>query len=211
MRTIGVVTVSRSDYGLYRPVLQRIQQDSELELHLMVSGPHLSPERGYTVRDIEEEGYAVAERIETVLSSDTSEGIAKSIGLGVIGFGQAFARSRPDILLILGDRSEMYAAAVAALPFTLPVAHMSGSEAASETPGGPLRHSITKLSHLHFVPTETVRARLVSMGEEPWRVTLVGAPSADEIIVERLKTVPLGASLVAKRFHDLAPLEPVEG
>ncbi|MEA3351092.1 MAG: UDP-N-acetylglucosamine 2-epimerase, partial [Chloroflexota bacterium] len=107
MRTIGVVTVARSDYGVYLPLIKRIKADAELELQLIVAGMHLSPEFGYTVKEIEKDGFEINERVEMLLSSDTPEGISKSMGLGTIGFAQTYARSRPDILLVLGDRFEM--------------------------------------------------------------------------------------------------------
>jgi UDP-N-acetylglucosamine 2-epimerase (non-hydrolysing)/GDP/UDP-N,N'-diacetylbacillosamine 2-epimerase (hydrolysing) len=181
VRTIGVVTTSRADYGLYRPILRRIQEDPELDLYLFVSGMHLSPEFGMTVQAIEEDGFEVGDRIEMLLSSETPEGISKAMGLGTIGFAQAFARRRPDILLVLGDRFEMHAAVVAALPFKLPVAHIHGGELTEGAIDDAIRHSITKLSHLHFVATETYAQRVVQMGEEPWRVVVSGAPGLDNL------------------------------
>lgn len=181
MRTIGVVTVSRSDYGIYLPILKRIQGDPGLTLHLFVAGMHLSPEFGLTVRAIEADGFEISDRIEMLLSSDTPEGIAKSTGLGVIGFGQAYARFRPDILLVLGDRFEMLAAVIAALPYKLPVAHIHGGESTEGVIDESIRHSITKMSHLHFVSTELHRRRVIQMGEEPLRTVLTGAPSLDNL------------------------------
>jgi len=186
MRTIGVVTVSRSDYGIYLPVLRRIQEDPHLRLHLIVAGMHLSPEFGLTVRAIEQDGFEIGERIEMLLSSDTPEGIAKSMGLGTIGFAQAYARLRPDILLVLGDRFEMHAAVVAALPFKIPVAHIHGGESSEGLIDESIRHSITKMSHLHFASTEFYARRIVQMGEEPWRVVVSGAPSLDNLHNVRL-------------------------
>jgi UDP-hydrolysing UDP-N-acetyl-D-glucosamine 2-epimerase len=186
MRTIGVVTVARSDYGIYRPVLQAIQDDPDLHLQLFVGGMHLSPEFGRTVEAIEEDDFEIAERVEMLLSSHAPEGIAKSMGLGTIGFAQAYARSRPDLLLVLGDRFEMHAAVVAALPFKLPVAHIHGGELTEGAIDDALRHSITKMSHLHFVATEPYAQRVIQMGEEPWRVVVSGAPSLDN-----LRHVPL--------------------
>ena len=124
MRTIGVVTTSRSDYGIYRPLLEQISKDSELDLRLLVSGTHLSAQHGSTVCAIEDDGFAIAERIEMLVPSDTPQGISESTGLGVLGFAKAFGRWRPDILVVLGDRFEMHAAAMAALPFRIPVAHL---------------------------------------------------------------------------------------
>lgn len=181
MRTIGVVTVARSDYGIYLPVLQKIQEDPDLELHLIVSGMHLSTEFGLTVKAIEADGFQIGDRVEMLLSSDAPEGIAKSMGLGTIGFGQAYARLRPDILVVLGDRFEMHAAAVAALPFKIPVAHIHGGEITEGAIDNALRHSMTKLSHLHFVAAGEYARRLIQMGEEPWRVIVSGAPALDSI------------------------------
>lgn len=180
MRRVGVVTVARSDYGIYLPVLRRIMADPQLELRLFVSGAHLSPEFGLTVRDIEAE-FEVHDRIEMLLSSDTPEGMSKSIGLGVTGFAQAYAHHPPDILLALGDRFEMHAAALAALPFKIPVAHLHGGELSQGAIDDSLRHSMTKLSHLHFVSTKEYARRVIQMGEEPWRVFVCGAPSLDNL------------------------------
>lgn len=180
-RTVGVVTVSRSDYGIFLPVLRKIQADPELKLYLVVAGMHLSPEFGSTVRVIEEDGFEINERIEMLLSSDTPEGIAKSMGLGTVGFAQAYARFCPDILLVIGDRFEVHAAVVASLPFKIPVAHIHGGESTEGLIDEPIRHSITKMSHLHFVSTEFYARRIVQMGEEPWRVAVSGAPSLDNL------------------------------
>jgi UDP-hydrolysing UDP-N-acetyl-D-glucosamine 2-epimerase len=190
MRTIGVVTVARSDYGIYLPVLRKIQADAELHLRLIVSGQHLAPEFGLTVEAIEADGFEVAERVEMLLASDAPEAVAKSIGLGVIGFAQAYARSRPDMLLVLGDRFEMYAAALAALPFKIPVAHIHGGELTEGAIDDALRHSMTKLSHLHFVATGEYARRVRQLGEEAWRVTTSGAPSLDNLQAVKLLSAP---------------------
>ena len=188
MRTIAVVTVARSDYGIYVPILRRIQADNNLHLDLLVSGMHLSPEFGLTIKMIETDGFAIGERVEMLLSSDSPEGIAKSIGLGVIGFAQVYSRRRPDILVVLGDRFEMYAAALAALPFKIPVAHIHGGEVTQGAIDDALRHSMTKLSHLHFVSTEEYARRVMQLGEEPWRVIVSGAPSLDNLQTIKLLT-----------------------
>lgn len=190
MRTIGVVTVARSDYGIYLPILRQIQADTDLRLHLIVAGMHLSPEFGLTVRDIEADGFTVDERIEMLLSSDSAEGVAKSIGLGIIGFAQAYSRTLPDILLILGDRFEMLAAAAAALPFTIPLAHLHGGETTEGAIDESIRHAITKMAHLHFVATAAYGQRVMQMGEEAWRVTVSGAPSLDNLRLLNLLTPP---------------------
>jgi len=181
VRTIGVVTTSRADYGIYLPLLKRIKSDPDLRLHLIVSGMHLSPEFGLTVKQIEADGFEIAERVEMLLSSDTPEGIAKSVGVGVMGFAQVYARSRPDILIVLGDRFEMYAAVVAAVPFNIPIAHLHGGELTQGAIDDVLRHSITKMSHLHFVATQEYARRVRQMGEEDWRVIVSGALSLDSL------------------------------
>jgi UDP-N-acetylglucosamine 2-epimerase (non-hydrolysing)/GDP/UDP-N,N'-diacetylbacillosamine 2-epimerase (hydrolysing) len=181
VKTVGVITVARSDYGIYRPVLRRIQANPELDLHLFVTGMHLSPEFGLTMQAIRDDGFEIGDRVEMLLSSDSPEGVAKSMGLGTIGFAQAYSRSRPHMLVVLGDRFEMHAAAVAALPFSIPVAHIHGGELTEGAIDDALRHSITKMSHLHFVATDAYAQRVIQMGEEPWRVVVSGAPSLDNL------------------------------
>ena len=178
---MGVVTVGRSDYGIYLPILKAIQSGPDLDLRLIVSGAHLSPEFGSTIRSLEADGFPIAERVEMLLSSDSPEGVAMSAGLGVMGFAQAFGRFTPDVLLVLGDRFEMQAAVVAALPFNIPVAHIHGGESTEGAIDEQVRHSITKMSHLHFVSTERYAQRVIQMGEDPWRVTVSGAPGLDNI------------------------------
>jgi UDP-N-acetylglucosamine 2-epimerase (non-hydrolysing)/GDP/UDP-N,N'-diacetylbacillosamine 2-epimerase (hydrolysing) len=181
VRTIGVVTVARSDYGIFQPLLRRLEADPGLRLVLFVGGMHLSPEFGLTVQSIQDDGFEIAAKVEMLLSSDTPEGVAKSIGLGVIGFAQAYSQRPPDILVVLGDRFEMMAAALAALPFKIPVAHLHGGEVTRGAMDEALRHSITKLSHLHFVATEEYAQRVAQLGEEAWRITVSGAPSLDNL------------------------------
>ena len=188
MRTIGVITTSRADYGAYLPVLRAIDADPALDLRLLVSGMHLSPEFGLTIQVIEEDGLKIETRVETILSSDTPQGVSKAIGLGITSFAQVFNRFRPDVLVVLGDRYEMYAAAVAALPFRIPVAHIHGGEVTQGAIDDALRHSMTKLSHLHFVATEAYQQRVIQLGEEPWRVTVSGAPSLDNLSAVKLLT-----------------------
>jgi len=175
VRTIGVVSAARSDYGIYRPLLKRMAADRDVRLALFVSGSHLAPEFGLTVREIENDGYPIAARINMLLASDTPEAIAKSMGIGLLGFAQAFAQTRPDVLVVLGDRFDMYVAALAALPFKIPVAHIHGGELSFGAIDDALRHSMTKLSHLHFVSTGEYARRVRQMGEEPWRVSVCGA------------------------------------
>ena len=182
MRSIGVVTTSRADYSAYRPLLRAFEADPEILPKLYVSGAHLSPEFGLSVRLIENDGIEIAERIEILLSSDTPEAIAKSMGVGLIGFGQAFSKYQPDILVVLGDRYEMIAAALAALPFKIPVAHLSGGELTQGAFDDALRHCLTKLSHLHFTSTEVYARRVIQLGEDPNRVFVSGEPALDDIL-----------------------------
>ena len=171
-RTAGVATVARSDYGIYIPILKKIQADRDLRLHLIVSGVHL---------DSEADGFPISDRVKISYSSDSPEGIAQSMAEGLAGFAKSFQKFRPDILLVLGDRFEMHVAALAALPFKIPVAHIHGGELTEGAFDDALRHSITKLSHLHFVSTEEYAKRVIQMGEEPWRVTVSGAPGLDHL------------------------------
>ncbi|MBI4354227.1 MAG: UDP-N-acetylglucosamine 2-epimerase (hydrolyzing) [Candidatus Omnitrophica bacterium] len=189
MRTIGVVTVGRSDYGIYRPVLRAIQQAEGLALRLFVTGTHLEPSFGLTVRAIEVDGFPIAERIPMGLGDDSPAGIAAAMGRGTLGFSQAYGRCRPDVLVLLGDRFEMHAAAVAAVPFAIPLAHLHGGELTNGAIDNAWRHAMTKMSHLHFVATEEARRRVLQMGEEPWRVVVSGAPGLDNLRTVKLLTL----------------------
>ena len=181
MRRICVVTTSRADYGIYRPVLREIAQRPELELRLLVTGSHLSTQFGMTVEEIAADGYDTSGRVEWCLSSDTPEAIVKSTGQAMMGFADYYGSVRPDLLLVLGDRYEMHAAVTAAVPFLSPLAHIHGGELTEGAIDDALRHSITKMSHLHFPATETYANRIAQMGEERWRITVSGAPSLDNL------------------------------
>jgi UDP-hydrolysing UDP-N-acetyl-D-glucosamine 2-epimerase len=210
MRTVAVVTIARSDYGHYLPLLRRLVDTDGLRLHLIVAGAHLSPEFGHTVDVIEADGFEVAERIEMLRSSDSPLGIAESMGLGVTRFAESFARARPDVLVVLGDRFEMHAAALAALPFKIPVAHIHGGEVTLGAIDDALRHSMTKLSHLHFVATEEYGRRVIQLGEEPWRVVVTGGigldnvrsiPLLDRAELEAVVGLPLDEPTLLVTFH----------
>ena len=177
-RSVGVLTTSRAEYGILRPVLKAINADADLRLLLFVGGAHLSPEFGNTVSQIE---YPIAERVECLLSSDTPEGIAKSIGMTAIGFAQAFTHTRPDILLITGDRFEAAAVALAAMPFKIPVAHLGGGDVTLGAFDESLRHAITKMSHLHFCYAPSQAARVAQMGEDGSRIFITGNPALDAL------------------------------
>lgn len=186
MRQIGVVTTSRADYGLLLPVLKRIRASRQLELLLFVSGTHLAARHGMTVRDIEADGFAITARVPLPLRSDTPEAAAKAMGRATSSFAGVYRRFRPDILLVLGDRFEMHAAAAAAVPFGIPLAHIHGGEITLGAMDEQFRHSLTKLSHLHFAATKEYADRIIGMGEEPWRVSVSGAPGLDNLRTMRL-------------------------
>jgi UDP-hydrolysing UDP-N-acetyl-D-glucosamine 2-epimerase len=181
VRTIAVVTGSRAEYGLYKSTLTAIVQAPDLALRLMVCGTHLSPAFGQTVDAIEADGFAVSDRIETWSGADSPEAIAGTISRGIAGFARAFAEARPDVVLLLGDRYDMLAAGAAALPFALPLAHIHGGELTEGLIDEAIRHSMTKMSHLHFVANEVYRNRVIQMGEQPERVFVSGGPGLDAI------------------------------
>jgi UDP-hydrolysing UDP-N-acetyl-D-glucosamine 2-epimerase len=180
-RAIGVVTVSRSDYGHLVPVLREISAAPDLRLLLFVAGAHLSPRFGRTVGLVEADGWPITASIDLLEADDSPAGIAASMARGVDGFARAFTRQRPEVLVLLGDRFEMLAAAVAALPLVLPVAHVHGGEESEGAIDNQMRHAITKLSHVHFASAEPHARRIARMGEEPWRIHVTGAPGLDRI------------------------------
>jgi len=181
MRKICVVTGSRAEYGLLYWVLREIKTAKDLELQLVVTGMHLSPEFGLTYHQIEKDGFSITRKVEMLLSSDTAAGVAKSTGLGMIGFGDTFEILKPDIVLMLGDRFELLAAASAALFAALPIAHIHGGEVTTGAFDEAIRHSITKMSHLHFTATQRYLQRIIQMGEDSTKVFNVGAPGLDNI------------------------------
>jgi GDP/UDP-N,N'-diacetylbacillosamine 2-epimerase (hydrolysing) len=185
MKRICVVTGTRAEYGLLRWVMKGIRRSPELELQLIVTGMHLSPEFGLTVNEIEEDGFQVDRKVEMLLSSDTPVGITKSMGLGMIGFADALEELKPDLMLVLGDRYELLSAAAAAIVARLPIAHLHGGEKTEGAFDEAIRHSITKMSHLHFVAAEEYRRRVIQLGENPERVFNVGGLGIDSIL--RLK------------------------
>ncbi|WPC68111.1 UDP-N-acetylglucosamine 2-epimerase [Rhodoferax ferrireducens] len=184
-RKICVITGTRAEYGLLRWVMQGIKDDPELTLQVIATGMHLSPEFGLTYREIEKDGFKIDRKVEVLTSSDTPVGIAKSMGLGLIGFADALNELNPDLIVVLGDRFEIFAAAAAALVARVPVAHLHGGETTEGAFDEALRHSITKMSHLHFVAAEEYRQRVIQLGEQPERVFLVGGLGIDNI--RRLK------------------------
>src|SRR6185503_20608328 len=181
-RAIGVVTVARSDYGHLLPLLEALGDAGDVELLVYVAGSHLASPFGVRTGElVEADRWPVAARIDMGLDDDAPATIAGATGRGVAGFAAAFAARRPDILVVLGDRFEMLSAAVAALPFGLPVAHLHGGEVTEGAIDEQIRHAITKLAHLHFPAAEPYAARLRQMGEESWRVHCCGAPGLDRL------------------------------
>jgi len=180
-RKICVITGTRAEYGLLRWVMQGIKDDLDLTLQVIATGMHLSPEFGLTYREIEKDGFKIDLKVEMLTSSDTPVGIAKSMGLGLIGFADALNELKPDLVVVLGDRFEIFAAVSAALVARVPVAHLHGGETTEGAFDEALRHSITKMSHLHFVAAEEYRQRVIQLGEQPERVFLVGGLGVDNI------------------------------
>lgn len=180
-RKICVVTGTRAEYGLLRWVIDGILNSCSLELQLIATGMHLSPEFGLTVQEIEADGYHINRKVEMLLSSDTPVGVTKSMGLGMIGFADALNDLQPDLLLLLGDRFEAFVAASSALVAQVPVAHLHGGETTEGAIDEAMRHSITKMSHLHFVATEEYANRVIQLGEDPQKVFQVGGLGVDSI------------------------------
>ena len=186
MRKICVVTGSRAEYGLLSGLMHAIQDDSELELQVIATNMHLSPEFGLTYRDIEADGFHIDKKVVMLLSSDTANATAKSVGLGFMGFADAYEDLKPDMIVVLGDRYEIVSAVSTALFYKIPVAHLHGGEITEGAYDDCIRHAITKMSHLHFTSTEEYRKRVIQLGENPDRVFNVGAPG-----IENIKKVPL--------------------
>jgi GDP/UDP-N,N'-diacetylbacillosamine 2-epimerase (hydrolysing) len=174
-RKICVVTGSRAEYGLLRWTMHEIQNAANLELQLIVTGSHLSPVFGETYQEIEADGFVIDHKLDILVDADSAQGVAKSVGLALISFSDVFARLNPDMILILGDRFEIFAVAATALMLQIPIAHCHGGELTRGAIDDSLRHSITKMAHFHFTSTEDYRRRVIQLGESPDRVFNVGA------------------------------------
>jgi GDP/UDP-N,N'-diacetylbacillosamine 2-epimerase (hydrolysing) len=181
MKKICVVTGTRAEYGLLRPLIKRIKEDDNLELQIIATGMHLSPEFGLTYKEIESDGFIINEKIEILLSSDTGVGISKSMGLAMISFAEAYDRLKPDMVVVLGDRYEIFSAVSSASVSRVPIAHIHGGETTQGAFDEGFRHSITKMSYLHFTSTEEYRRRVIQLGESPDRVFNVGAIGIESI------------------------------
>lgn len=180
-RKICVVTGTRAEFGLLRWLMQEIQHEQQLELQVLATGMHLSPEFGLTYREIEQAGFRINAKVEMLLSADTATAVTKSMGLGLISYADAYERLAPDLIVVLGDRFEIFAATAAAMIAGIPVAHLHGGETTEGAFDEAIRHSITKMSHLHFVAAEEYRRRVIQLGEQPERVFLVGGLGIDAI------------------------------
>ncbi|MBI4333128.1 MAG: UDP-N-acetylglucosamine 2-epimerase (hydrolyzing) [Chloroflexi bacterium] len=185
MRKIAVVTGTRAEYGILLPVLRAIQARPELSLSVVVTGMHLSREFGHTVRDIENDGFPIAAEVDMLLSSDTSEAMAKSVGLGILGMAQTWRHLRPDVVLVLGDRVEPLAGAISSAYMNIPVAHIHGGDSSRGGLDEYARHAITKFAHIHFPGTPRSAERILKMGEDEWRIHMVGSPALDAILNEK--------------------------
>ncbi|MBA1321399.1 UDP-N-acetylglucosamine 2-epimerase [Pseudomonas plecoglossicida] len=180
-RKVAVFTGTRAEYGLLYWLMKDIQSSDLLQLQVIVSGMHLSPEFGNTWQTIENDGFAIDAKVEMLLSSDSDVGVVKSMGLGVLGFADALDRLRPDVLVVLGDRFEALAIVQSALIMRIPVAHLHGGEITEGAYDDSIRHAISKLSYLHFTSTEPYRQRVIQLGEAPQRVFNVGAVGLDHL------------------------------
>ena len=181
MRKICVITGTRAEFGLLRPLIALIAKDEELQLQLIATGMHLSPEFGYTLDEIIAAGFVVDKKVECLLSSDTAVGVSKTIALAISGFADAFEALQPDLVVVLGDRTEILGAVIAAGIANIPIAHLHGGETTEGAYDEAIRHSITKFSHLHFTSTEAYRKRVIQLGEQPEMVFNVGAIGLDAV------------------------------
>lgn len=196
MRKICVITGSRAEYGLLSGLMRAIKQDNELQLQIIATNMHLSPEFGLTYKEIEKDGFIIDKKVEMLLSSDTPNATSKSVGLATIGFADAFEDLKPDMIVVLGDRYEILSAVSTALFYKIPVAHLHGGEITEGAYDDCIRHAITKMSHLHFTSTEEYRKRVIQMGENPANVHYVGAIGVENIKnIEPLSKVELEESL----------------
>lgn len=181
MRKVCVVTATRAEYGLLKPLMQLIKDSNQLQLQVIATGAHLSPEFGLTYKNIENDGFVIDEKVEILLSSDTPTSIVKTMGMALIGVSDVLSRLNPDLIVILGDRYEMLSIAAAATIFKIPIAHLHGGEITEGAYDDAIRHSITKMSHLHFASTEEYKNRIIQLGENPKYVFNVGAIGLDNI------------------------------
>lgn len=209
-KKVAVITVGRSDWGIYYPIITEIKKRKNLELKIIASGSHLSKHYGYTIKDIERNVFKISEKVQMLLCSDDPISISTSIGLGVIGFAKAYEKIKPDIILVLGDRFEMLSSVVGAVPLKIAIAHIHGGEETQGAFDNVIRHSITKMAHIHFTSTKEYAKRIEKMGEEKWRIFNVGAPALEnfkrikflkEKELEKNLNFPLNPKPLLVTFH----------
>jgi GDP/UDP-N,N'-diacetylbacillosamine 2-epimerase (hydrolysing) len=209
-KIISVLTATRAEYGLLKPIIKKLKMIEAFDVRIVATGAHLSPEFGLTYKEIENDGFPIDEKIEILLSSDTPCSISKSMGLAMIGYADYFARVNPDLLLVLGDRYETLAVAMAAMNQRIPIAHLYGGETTEGAIDESIRHAITKLSYFHFTSTEKYRNRVIQLGEHPDRVFNVGAIGIENILNEELFTrdelrkelnIKLGQTYAVVTYH----------
>ncbi len=185
-KIISILTATRAEYGLLKPLIKKLNAEAEYDVRIVATGAHLSPEFGLTYREIEADGFTIDKKIEILLSADTPTAISKSMALAIIGFADYFEMLQPDLLLVLGDRYETLAVAIAASNQGIPIAHLYGGETTEGAIDESIRHAITKLSYLHFTSTVDYRRRVIQLGEQPERVYHVGSLGVENILSEQL-------------------------
>jgi len=195
-RKVAVVTGTRAEYGILYPVLKAIEQHPKLQLLLIATGMHLSHEFGYTVQELEKDGFHIDAKVDMLLSNDTLSAMSKSIGIGIIGLAQTWEQVEPDVIVVLGDRMEPLAAAISGSYMNIPVAHIHGGDTGKGGLDESARHAITKFAHIHFPATRKSAERIIGMGEDRWRVHTVGSPALDTILNEPLPP----PKIIAKRL-----------
>ena len=201
MKKVCIVTGTRAEYGLLKPVIDKVYHSDLLELQLVVTGMHLSTEFGLTYKEIEEDGYPITSKVEMLLGSDTPVGITKSMGVAMIGFADCFDQNKPDIVVILGDRYEMLAAASAAMIARIPIAHIHDGELTEGIIDEAIRHSITKMSHIHFTTVEEYRKRVIQLGESPSTVYNLGALGVENAKKVNLLPKEELENMIGFQFH----------
>ena len=207
MKKIVILTSTRAEYGLLAPIIKKMSKNSLIDVCVVATGTHLSPEFGMTVNEIKNDGVKVDKEIDILLSSDTPVAISKTMGLAMIGFGDYFAESKPDALMVLGDRYETLAVCIAAMNARIPIIHLHGGEATEGLVDEAVRNAITKLSYLHFTSAEEYRNRVIQMGEAPERVFAVGAMGVENALhMKRLSKKELEDSLGCKIGGTMAVL-----
>ncbi|MBP3754183.1 MAG: UDP-N-acetylglucosamine 2-epimerase (hydrolyzing) [Lachnospiraceae bacterium] len=195
-KQIGVLTSTRAEFGLLKPLIQNLMKDDCFEVKVLVTGAHLSPDFGYTYKEIEEARIPIAEKIECLTDGDNPRAISENMAMALRGFGEYFQKHKLDLLIVLGDRYETMAVCIAAMNFEIPIAHIHGGEATEGLIDEAIRHSITKMSQLHFACTEMYRKRIVQMGEQPDRVFNVGALAVENILnMDYISSEELGKAI----------------